>query len=160
MSQITIDIHPTAESTQFWYLVATCAYGTFEYVRSLHQAFQKTKVSNYVAMKVVHPPRKMYVSKTISCPYPFELSLVQGSYYLSGSTCPESRVRWGCKIVFQINWCMLPSKLIRVLFNYSANFNYSSVVLAFVSCWIDQYSLILPKVRSSNYSIHSAESMD
>ena len=38
-----IDIHSAAESTQFYYLVAACAYGTLEYVKSLHQAFQKTK---------------------------------------------------------------------------------------------------------------------
>ena len=77
--------------------MATCAYGAFEYVRSLHQAFQKTKDPNYVAMKVILPPRKMYLSKTILCSYPFKLSLVQGSYYLAGSTCPELRIRLAVK---------------------------------------------------------------
>lgn len=38
-----IDMHSAAESTQFYYLVAACAYGTLDYVKSLHRAFQKTK---------------------------------------------------------------------------------------------------------------------
>ena len=32
-----------AESTSFYYLVAACAYGTLEYVKSLHQAFHNAK---------------------------------------------------------------------------------------------------------------------
>lgn len=43
MPQIMIDIHSAAESTRFYFIVPACAYGTLEYVKSLHQAFQKTK---------------------------------------------------------------------------------------------------------------------
>ena len=38
-----IDITTATESTDFYYLVAACAYSTLKYVKSLHQAFQKTK---------------------------------------------------------------------------------------------------------------------
>lgn len=38
-----IDSVSAAESTEFYYLVAACAYGTLGYVKSLHQAFQNTK---------------------------------------------------------------------------------------------------------------------
>lgn len=38
-----IDIHSAAESARFYYLMAARTYGTLEYVKSLHQAFQKTK---------------------------------------------------------------------------------------------------------------------
>lgn len=38
-----IDITTATESTEFYYLVAACAYGTLKYVKSLHQAFQKRK---------------------------------------------------------------------------------------------------------------------
>lgn len=38
-----IDITTATEFTEFYYLVAACAYGILKYVKSLHQAFQKIK---------------------------------------------------------------------------------------------------------------------
>lgn len=38
-----IDVILAIELTQFYYSIVACIYGTLEYIKSLHQAFQKIK---------------------------------------------------------------------------------------------------------------------